>query len=247
MLQGRVHSCESFGPADGPGVRYLIFLQGCAMRCAYCHNPDTWSTTKGELKGADELLDEAERYRSYWGADGGITVSGGEPLLQMGFLIELFRKARERGINTCIDTALAPFTREQPFLGEFEELMGLTDLLLCDVKHIDPAGHRRLTGHDNANILDGLTYLSQLGQPVWIRHVLVPGITDSDDYLRRTAAFIQTLSNVERIDVLPYHSLGVYKWDGLGLTYTLRDVEPPTTERVNTAREILGQAEADAL
>lgn len=247
MPQGRVHSCESFGSADGPGVRYLIFLQGCAMRCAYCHNPDTWDTNAGELRGADELLDEAERYRSYWGEDGGITVSGGEPLLQIDFLVELFQKARERGINTCIDTALAPFTHDQPFLGEFEELMGLTDLLLCDIKHIDPTEHRHLTGHDNANILNGLRYLSKIGKPVWIRHVLVPGITDDDDYLRRTAAFIHTLSNVERVDVLPYHSLGVFKWDELGLTYTLRDTTPPTAERVNTAREILGQPETVAL
>ncbi len=214
MPQGRVHSCESFGSADGPGVRYLIFLQGCAMRCAYCHNPDTWNTNAGELRGADELLDEAERYRSYWGEDGGITVSGGEPLLQIDFLVELFQKAREHGINTCIDTALAPFTHDQPFLGEFEELMGLTDLLLCDIKHIDPTEHRHLTGHDNANILSGLRYLSKIGKPVWIRHVLVPGITDNDDYLRRTATFIHTLSNVERVEVLPQDMLDVYYGKG---------------------------------
>lgn len=247
MVQGRVHSCESFGSADGPGVRYLIFLQGCAMRCAYCHNPDTWDTSTGEPKGTDELLDEAERYRSYWGDEGGITVSGGEPLLQVDFLVELFRKAKGRNINTCIDTSLQPFSRRRPFFGKFEELMGSTDLLLCDIKHIDPTEHRRLTGRDNANILDGLRYLSEIGKPIWIRHVLVPGITDDDGYLRRTAAFIQTLSNVERIDVLPYHSLGVFKWDELGLTYTLRDTSPPTAERVNNAREILGRTEAIAL
>ncbi|WP_207302695.1 radical SAM protein [Olsenella sp. Marseille-P4559] len=144
------------------------------------------------------------------GEDGGITVSGGEPLLQIDFLVELFQKAREHGINTCIDTALAPFTHDQPFLDEFEELMGLTDLLLCDIKHIDPTKHRHLTGHDNVNIPSGLRYLSKIGKPVWIRHVLVPGITDNDDHLRRTAAFIHTLFNVERIEVFPQDMLDVY-------------------------------------
>ena len=245
MLRGRVHSCESCGSADGPGVRYLIFLQGCEMRCRYCHNPDTWGRTKGSLMSADELLDQAEHYRGYWGKEGGITVSGGEPLLQIDFVRELLHKAKQRNINTCIDTALQPFTREQPFFGAFEALMRDTDLLLVDIKHIDPVEHKKLTGCDNRNILDGLSYLSQIGKPVWIRHVLVPGITDNDDYLRLTREFIKGLSNVKRIDVLPYHSLGIYKWDELGIPYTLRDTKPPAVERVRNAERIL-QGAGDA-
>lgn len=238
-VMGRVHSTESFGSADGPGVRYLIFLQGCAMRCRYCHNPDTWNTQKGDLRSADDLLDEAERYRRYWGAEGGITVSGGEALLQLDFLVELFEKAHERHINTCLDTALQPFTREEPWFGTFERLMRSCDLVIADIKHIDPDRHRWLTGHDNANILDALRYLSDADVPVWIRQVLVPGITDDEASLRRTRAFIADLSNVRRVEVLPYHTLGIYKWDELGIPYTLRDVEPPSPESTAHAQAIL--------
>lgn len=238
-MLGRVHSTESFGSADGPGVRYLIFLQGCPMRCRYCHNPDTWDTSKSTLMEADELLDQAERYRNYWGPEGGITVSGGEALMQVDFVAELFEKAHARGINTCLDTSLAPFSRTQPFFDKFQKLMASCNLLLADIKHIDPQCHRDLTGHDNAKILDGLRWLSDAGVPVWIRHVLVPGITDDDAYLRRTRAFIETLGNVRRIEVLPYHTLGIYKWDELGIPYTLRDCKPPTAERVHNAERIL--------
>lgn len=238
-MQGNVHSVESFGSADGPGVRYLVFLKGCPMRCAYCHNPDTWAKDGGTLMDADQILDTAERYRAYWGKDGGITVSGGEALLQIDFLIELFSKAHARGINTCLDSSLAPFTREEPWFGKFEQLMDVCDLILADVKHIDAEEHLKLTGRDNANILDCLGYLSQIEKPIWIRHVLVPGITDDDTYLRRTREFIETLSNVQRIEVLPYHTLGVFKWEELGIPYRLQDVEPPTAERVANAEKIL--------
>ncbi len=234
-----VHSTESFGSVDGPGIRFLIFLQGCRMRCRYCHNPDTWKQHIGEQRTADDLLKQALRYKTYWGSEGGITVSGGEPLLQIDFLIELFRKAKEKGINTCIDTALQPFTREEPFFSKFQELMEVTDLLLVDIKHIDPAAHKDLTGCPNDNILDGLRYLSETGKPIWIRHVLVPGITDDDRCLKQTGAFIQTLSNVKRVDVLPYHNLGVYKWEELGIPYTLKETNAPTAERVENAKNLL--------
>lgn len=189
-----------------------------------------------------ELLDQAERYRSYWGREGGITISGGEALLQPEFVAELFEAAHARGINTCLDTSLAPFTRQQPFYQAWERIMAACDLVLADIKHIDPAEHRALTGHSNENILDALRWLSDAGVPVWIRHVLVPGITDNGEYLHRTADFIKTLSNVRRVDVLPYHSLGVYKWDELGIPYTLRDTQPPSKEHVENAERILGAA-----
>ncbi|WP_444641720.1 pyruvate formate-lyase-activating protein [Caproiciproducens sp. R1] len=239
MIRGAIHSTESFGSVDGPGVRFLIFLKGCMMRCRYCHNVDTWDPCSNDLRTADELLDQAERYRSYWGKEGGITVSGGEPFLQIDFLLELFQKAKARGIHTVIDTAGQPFTREEPFFSKFRELMRYTDLLLMDIKHIDPVEHRKLTGQPNGNILDLFRYLSDIGKPVWIRYVLVPGITDDDGYLRRTREFIASLKNVEKIEVLPYHAMGQYKWKELGIPYSLEGVESPGAERVKNAERIL--------
>ncbi len=240
-MKGAVHSIETFGSVDGPGIRFIIFLQGCNMRCRYCHNADTWALEREgtQFMEAGELLDRAERYKPYWGKEGGITVSGGEALLQIDFLLELFTKAKERGINTCIDTAGQPFTRQEPFFSKFEQLMKLTDLLLFDIKHIDKEQHKILTGQDNENILDCMHYLSDIGKPIWIRHVLVPGITDDDEYLKRTRKFIETLSNVDRIEVLPYHNLGVYKFKELGIPYTLEDTKSPSKERVENAEQIL--------
>ncbi|MBE5842553.1 MAG: pyruvate formate lyase-activating protein [Butyrivibrio sp.] len=240
MTQGRIHSIETFGSVDGPGVRFIIFLKGCNLRCKYCHNADTWNPESNDIRSASELLDRAERYKSYWGEDGGITVSGGEPLLQLDFLKELFHEAKERGINTCIDTAGEPFTRQEPFFSSFNELMKDTDLLLVDIKHIDNEQHIELTGKPNENILDMLRYLDEIGKPVWIRHVLVPGITDVDEYLHRTREFIDTLSNVQKVDVLPYHSLGKFKWDELGIKYKLEGVDAPTADRIENAKKILG-------
>ena len=240
MIQGVVHSLESFGSADGPGVRYLVFLNGCNLRCKYCHNPDTWAKKDVQLLTADEILEKAVRYRNYWGDKGGITVSGGEPLLQMEFMNDLFAKAKKLKINTCIDTAGEPFTREEPFFGQLEQLMTNTDVLLFDLKHIDPEKHKALTGKTNENILDMARYLSDINKPIWIRHVLVPGGSDKDEYLHRLADFIHTLSNVERVEVLPYHTLGKFKWENLGLSYPLEGVNPPTQERIDNARKILG-------
>lgn len=244
MIRGAIHSTESFGSVDGPGIRFVIFFRGCMMRCRYCHNVDTWDPHSSDLRTAEELLDQAERYRSYWGKEGGITVSGGEPLLQIDFLLDLFRKAKARGINTAIDTAGQPFTREEPFFSKFQELMQYTDLLLLDLKHIDPAEHRKLTGKPNDNILDLFRFLSDIGKPVWIRHVLVPGITDDDGFLRKTREFISTLNNVQKVEVLPYHSMGEYKWEQLGIPYSLKGVESPGADRVKNAERILrGESE----
>ena len=216
-MEGYIHSTESFGSVDGPGVRFVIFTAGCPMRCQFCHNPDTWNMKKG-----------------------GITVSGGEPLLQIDFLTELFKKAKENGIHTTLDTSGNPFTREEPFFSKFNELMQYTDLILLDIKHIDEKEHIRLTGHTNKNILDLATYLSDMKKPVWIRHVLVPKRSDKDEYLDRLHEFILTLHNVERVEVLPYHTLGAYKWKELGMEYPLEGIDPPTAERVENARKRLG-------
>ena len=241
-IHGAIHSTESFGAVDGPGVRFLIFMQGCEMRCRYCHNPDTWELPckgAGKTMTVDELLNQAERYRSYWGEKGGITVSGGEALLQIDFLIELFEEAHRRGINTCLDTAAQPFTRKEPFFSQFRRLMQSTDTVLFDIKHMDDEAHRLLTGHTNKNILDCARVLSEWDIPVWIRHVLVPGITDSESHLQRLGAFIKTLSNIERVEVLPYHTLGIAKWEKLGKTYTLNEVKVPTAEEIKRARLVM--------
>ena len=242
MTKGYIHSLESFGSVDGPGVRYVIFLSGCAMRCQFCHNPDTWNMQAGTPYTADELLEKALRYRSYWGRKGGITVSGGEPLLQIDFLLELFTKAKEKGVHTTLDTCGNPFTREEPFFSKFEKLMEVTDLVMLDIKHMDEEQHVLLTGQKNDNILDMAKYLSDTGKSMWIRHVLVPERSDRDDYLWKLHDFIEKLDHVERVEVLPYHTLGVYKWKELGIPYGLEGIEPPTQERIQNANEILKTA-----
>lgn len=240
---GRVHSVESFGSADGPGVRYIVFLKGCNMRCKYCHNPDTWAKC-GENDGAklmtpQEVLKTAMRYKAYWKQTGGITVSGGEALLQIDFVTELFKLAKEKGVNTCLDTSGNPFTVEEPFFGKFNELMKYTDLFMLDIKHIDDEEHKKLTGQTNKNILDMAQYLSKNGKKMWIRHVLVAGITTDERYLNQLREFIDTLKTVDRVEVLPYHTLGVFKWKELGIPYQLDGVEPPTKEQIECAKRIL--------
>lgn len=244
-MKGYIHQLESFGSVDGPGVRFIIFFAGCPLRCKYCHNPDTWDMMKGKQYTADELLDEAITCREYWGTKGGITVSGGEPLAQIDFLLELFTKAKDRGINTCIDTAGGPFTREGEWFEKFKQLMNVTDVLLMDIKHINEEEHIKLTGHTGKNIIEMFRYLDEINKPVWIRHVLVPGITDNDEYLIQTRDFIRTLGNVQRVEVLPYHGLGAMKYKDLGIDYVLKDTNSPTAERVQNARKILECAEYD--
>ena len=191
----------------------------------------------GDEVTADEILKRALRFKPYWGKDGGITISGGEPLLQIDFVIELFKKAKELGINTCIDTAGNPFTKEEPFFSKFEELMKYTDLLLLDLKEINPARHTDLTGFDNSNIIEMAKYLSEINKPVWIRHVLVPEHSDFDEDLDALGDFIDTLSNVDRVEILPYHTLGKFKWENLGIPYTLESISPPSAERIENAKQ----------
>ena len=240
MTEGIIHSLESFGAADGPGIRFVVFLEGCHMRCKYCHNPDTWAKKSGETMTAEELIKKALRYRSYWKDEGGITVSGGEPLLQIDFVTELFRLAHENGVNTTIDTAGQPFTRQGPFFTKFNELMKYTDLVMLDIKEIDPERHKSLTGFDNENILDMAGYLSEINKPMWIRHVLVPEHTDFDDDLNKLSEFISNLNSVKKVEILPYHTLGAYKWKALNMDYPLEGIDPPSQERIGNAKRILG-------
>ena len=235
---GYIHSLESFGTVDGPGVRFVVFFEGCPMRCQYCHNPDTWVLTDGKQMEADEIIDRFLRNASFY-RTGGITATGGEPMLQIDFLIELFRKAKEMGIHTTLDTSGNPYTEKEPFYSKWLELMKYTDLILLDIKHIDEQEHIKLTGQTNKNILAMAEKLSDMEKPVWIRHVLVPERSDRDDYLHRLADFIHTLKNVERVEVLPYHTLGVFKWENLGIPYQLEGINPPSAERIKNAEEIL--------
>lgn len=239
-MKGKIHSLESFGSVDGPSVRFVIFVSGCHMRCQFCHNPDTWDIRGGTEYTPQELIQQALKYKAYWGKEGGITVSGGEPLLQIDFLLELVKEAKKHGIHVAIDTSGSPFTRKEPFFSKFQELLNDTDLFLLDIKHIDKEQHILLTGQSNENSIDLAQYLSEVQKPVWIRHVLIPERTDRDDYLQKLSSFIQTLDNVQRIEVLPYHTMGIYKWESLNRPYPLEGIEPPSRERLEYAKRILG-------
>ncbi len=237
---GYVHSIETFGTVDGPGVRFVVFMQGCRLRCAFCHNPDTWDMGGGTPYTAKEIVDQAEDYRDYWGESGGITLSGGEPLLQMDFVLEVCKLAKERGIHTAIDTCGAPFTKEEPFYSVYDELMEYTDLILMDIKHINNEFHIGYTQAENTSILAMARDLAERKMPMWIRHVLVPEHSDFDEDLHALSNFIQSLgSAVKNVEVLPYHELGVYKYEELGIPYPLEGINPPTEDRVENANRIL--------
>ena len=261
MALGRINKFETFGSVDGPGIRFVVFTQGCPMRCKFCHNPETWSFGTGDGAGkgstgnenagnncagyeisAQDLLAKALRYKTYWGRDGGITVSGGEPLAQLDFMIEFFELAKKAGVHTCIDTSGVTFARNGATFEKIDRLMKATDLLLVDIKHIDPEAHKSLTGHGNENIIDFFRYLDEIGKPIWIRHVLVPGISDDDAALLRTRDFIRTLGNVERVEVLPYHAFALGKYAELGIDYALKDTQSPSSDRVENANNILETA-----
>ncbi len=237
-MLGAIHSIETFGLVDGPGVRYVIFMQGCHMRCKFCHNADTWKVKEPD-QSAEAVLKKAMRYRPYWKENGGITVSGGEPLLQIDFLIELFTQAKKEGVHTTLDTCGQPFTFEEPFFSKFKQLMKVTDLVLLDIKHIDEKAHKELTRHTNQNILEFAKYLSDIQKTVWIRHVLVPTINTDEVYLKRLHQFVAQLKNVERVEVLPYHTLGAYKWKELGLEYPLEGIPTPSDQQLKIANTIL--------
>lgn len=233
-MTGRIHSFESFGAADGPGVRFVVFLHGCGFRCVYCHNPDTWALPAAMEMSVEDVLAKALRYRDYWGEEGGITLSGGEPMLQAQFAAELFERAHDAGVNTCLDTAAGPFRRDD---AQVLRLLNATDTVLLDIKAFDPVLHRKVTGSDNSNVLDCARYLSETGKPVWIRRVIVPGLTDGEDDLRKTGEFIRILGNVKKVEILPYHDMGAEKWKSLGIDYSLEGVMPPDKSALLLARK----------
>ena len=239
-MNGYIHSIESFGTVDGPGLRLVVFTQGCPMRCKYCHNPDTWELGKGEEIAPEEIIRQFERNRPFY-KNGGITVTGGEPLLQIDFLLDLFRLCREKHIHTCIDTSGITYHEgDSPYNRKLDALMELTDLVMLDIKHIDSDAHRELTGHPNEGILAFARYLDERHVPLWIRHVIVPGITDDPEEHRRLGRFIAGLGNVKALDVLPYHTMGVAKYEKLGIPYPLEGVEAlPKQEAAKAKAAIL--------
>ena len=236
-MTGRIHSLESFGTVDGPGIRYVVFTQGCPMRCMYCHNPDTWDINGGREVTVEEILSEFNANRDFY-AKGGITVTGGEPLLQMDFLTELFKQAKSQGIHTCIDTSGITFNPQNT--EKMDTLMSYTDLVMLDIKHIDNEEHIKLTGKSNTNILQFAKYLEEHKIPLWVRHIIVEGITDKPEYLTRLGRFIGSLKNLSALDVLPYHTLGVNKYKELGIPYKLEGVPAlPLSEAVKAKQYIL--------
>lgn len=234
-MNGKIHSIETFGTVDGPGIRFVIFMQGCNLKCKYCHNRDTWNANSGKSVSKEELIKEISKYKSYIDTSGGgVTVSGGEPLFQAEFVTELFKELKNLGYHTTLDTS-GTF----PMTDQIKELLKYTDLVLLDIKHINPEKCVNLTGFTNKNTLEFAKYLSNINLPVWIRQVLVPGYTDDKFDLLDLKKFISTLSNVEKIEILPYHSLGKFKWEKIGVPYELDNVESPTPEEIERAKSLL--------
>ncbi len=232
-IKGRIHSFESLGAVDGPGIRYVIFMQGCPLRCKYCHNRDTRDPSLGEEYSVDEIVAKVKRYVPYMGKDGGVTVTGGEPLLQIEFVTELFKKLKENNIHTALDTS--------GFIDvdKLGDLLKYTDLVLLDIKQLDNEAHKELVGVENDKIKKFAKYLSDNKIPMWIRHVLVPGVTDSEEHLTSLKEFIQTLKTVQKVEVLGYHTLGKHKWELCEEEYPLQGVPEATTEDVKRAKKIL--------
>ncbi len=235
-MLGYLHSTESFGTVDGPGIRYVLFLQGCPLRCRYCHNPDTWSLHGGKAVTAKEILTEYRKNRAFY-SRGGITASGGEPLVQIDFLVDLFTKAKADGIHTCLDTSGITFDADdEEGMKKMDALTAVTDLVMLDIKHIDPEKHRALTGWDNAPVLAFARYLEKKEIPLWVRHTVVPTFTDGPDELCALGEWIGRLTNLKALDVLPYHTMGVGKYRELGIPYTLNDLLPLPKEAAAEAK-----------
>ena len=234
-IKGNIHSLESCGTVDGPGIRFVVFTQGCPLRCQYCHNPDTWALDENQMMSVDEILHEYEGVKEF--CSGGITVTGGEPMLQMEFVTELFKRAREKNIHTAIDTSGLLFNPENT--SKVDEMLKYTSLVLLDIKHIDDAEHKKLTLHSNKRILEFAKYLSDIKNPMWVRHVVVPTITYDEKYLSELGKFLGRLNNIVALDVLPYHDMAVPKYDNLGLDYPLKDVPPLSHDEALKARNII--------
>lgn len=239
QIYGNIHSLESCGTVDGPGIRFVVFTQGCPMRCQYCHNPDTWTTEANKKISVEKILEKYDGVKEFL-RNGGLTVTGGEPLMQIDFVTELFKQAKEKSIHTALDTSGILFNRKNT--EKIDKLLKYTDLVLLDIKHIDDNEHKKLTGMSNVNILDFAKYLSEKNMPVWIRHVVVPQITYNEKYLKELGEFLSTLKNIKALDILPYHNMAIPKYENLGIDYPLKDIPPLTKEEAIKARDIVLKA-----
>lgn len=238
-MVGKIHSIETFGTVDGPGTRYVVFVKGCPMRCQYCHNPDTWDAIGATDMTVEEILKDYDGYKEFY-TKGGITVTGGEPLVQIDFLIELFEAAKKKNIHTCLDTSGIMFRRDVPeILEKYKRLMKSTDLIMLDIKHVDPEEHLKLTSQPCDNIFDFLKFLDEEEKTIWIRHVVVPGITLIPEYLDRLGYFLGEFTHIKALDVLPYHSMGKTKYENMGIDYVLKDVAEATKADAISARETI--------
>lgn len=235
-MQGRIHSVETFGTVDGPGIRYVIFFQGCPLRCKFCHNPDSWEVNAGTLKSADEILSDYKRNEVFY-KNGGITATGGEPLLQLSFLIELFTKAKKQGIHTCLDTSGGCFSKRE--IDKFRSLAAVTDYVMLDIKHSDKKGYKELTGSSQDLPIEFLKLLEEEKVPVQIRHVLVPGITLDDSQLINLGKLLAPFNNIVSLDVLPYHTMGIAKYEQLGIKYPLEDLRETNKDEAIKARDLI--------
>ncbi len=241
-MTGKIHSLESFGTVDGPGTRFVVFVQGCPMRCLYCHNPDTWEMTGAKEMTPDEILEKYQSTKEFY-RNGGLTVTGGEPLMQIDFVTELFEKARAQGIHTCLDTSGITFREDsEELLAKYDRLLAVTNLVMLDIKHIDDGEHQKLTKQSNQSILAFARYLDKKGVDMWVRHVVVPGITDVEEYLMRLGEFMAELHNIKALDVLPYHTMGTVKYENMGMEYPLKGVKPLSKQEAVKARNIILRA-----
>ena len=232
---GNIHSIETCGTVDGPGIRFVVFTQGCPTRCLYCHNPDTWNTNKNKIFSTDDILKQYDSVKEF--CKGGITVTGGEPLMQINFVTELFKKAKEKNIHTALDTSGILFNPDNT--EKIDELLKYTDLVLLDIKHIREEEHIKLTGHSNKNILAFAKYLSENNKPMWIRHVVIPTINDNPEFLKELGIFMRGLKNIKALDVLPYHDMAIPKYENLGIEYPLKGIPPMQKEDAINARNII--------
>lgn len=230
---------ESFGLVDGPGVRCILFISGCPLRCLYCHNPEMQNPNCGEKITPQEAFNKLIRYKPYWKDNGGVTISGGEPLLHIDFLIELGKLLKKEGIHYCIDTSAAPFSSNPEYLKKFDELLSVCDLFLLDLKALDPVLHKTITGKDNKNILECFDYLNKKNFPIWVRYVLLPGYTDKEDVLINSSKFLKSFNNIQRLEVLPYHALAIPKYQNLHIEYKLLDTKTPTMEEIERANKLI--------
>lgn len=233
-VTGRIHSFESLGAVDGPGIRFVVFMQGCHLKCKYCQNRDTWDINSGEQYTVKQVVEKIMRYKNYIVAsNGGVTLSGGEPLLQQDFVISLFQELKKQNISTCLDTS-GMFT----ITDKIKQIVDLTDIFLLDIKSINDETCKWLTGSSNKLELEFAKYINEKNKRIWIRQVLVPGITDKKEDLLKLKEFLKTI-NVEKFEFLPYHDLGKYKWEKLGLPYELEDVRLASNKDVERAKKIM--------